>query len=1442
MAALAHRFHPGRLMRIGLWSAIFALLLAAVFSVSIFVFSGRADDQQSTLAKLISQALSSKSSQVTIGAVEGALSSNATIHNVAIADKNGVWLKVDKVELVWSRLALLRRRLEIDNLNIGKLEILRKPVSDPAIAAPPGSNEPLLPELPVKILVKAFALKELALGAPIIGAEVRLSAKGDVKLGDPGEGLDVNLAADRLDAEGSSKIRLLFVPKGENLTLDVTHRKSSGGIVGRAASIPGLPPVDLTLTGKGPLDNFAATLDFNAGQSIGAKGDVRLVRTGPGRRLQLDMHSRIEGLLPPLAAGIFAGSTTLKGNADLGDDGAVTLSNFRLASSLAELIITGKLEKDKSFDVNVIAQALSNDGQTTRHGQVTIGKLQFTTRAHGTFNKPIVDGKLEALNIVSADGGFDKAMANFSLKPSLDTFLALSADATIAGLRSPVKGFAKAAGNVINASIRASIDDKGTVDIKRSQIASPIYKVDYSGRLSAGKMEGQVDGELLNLSAFSELAGRSLKGRATINADISGSTPAKEWTIGFRSQANGLSLGDATLNRLAGGALAAKGRILISPVQLAMHQVSLIGRGLDGNINGRIGGIGEGLRFTLSITDAADIDRRLRGHVALSGLLSGTLDNPDLRAELRGARLTAIGKPVRDLSVQIDARQLRGVLQATLKANGSVDQRPLTGGTSVSKGEAGGWRLEQMNFRLGSANATGDVTIAGNGLATGNLSLDAPDLSHLSALLLTNMRGAVKAVAELSARDNGQDMKINAEARNIAFNDIRIGSAQANVSAHDLLNRPKIAGSAKLNQLRAAGETIGRAELDARNNGGVTAFTLRTSGGTVQLSGAGNLQTSDPMRIDLRSFNAARRGIRIALAAPATLAIRQGIVSTKGVTLLASGGRITIAGDAGSSLGLKIGISNLPLSIAKAVDPKLNFAGRLDGRAELRGTPASPTGPYSIAIKGFANRETRQAGVPRLDINLGGQLQQRHATIKGDIRGGKQIALRVDGSVPLDSAGAIALGINGVVDAGLANASLAGTGQRVTGRLALNATLRGSAARPNVSGSASLSGGSFRDPLQGIAFTNIAGRFSGRGDQITIDSLTAQAANGGSLSINGNIGTNSAAGMPANLRITAQKAQLISNDVMTLVAGLNMTVTGPLTGSPTLGGRIDIRSLNVNVPERLPASSAPLRGAKHIAPPPQTRARLQAIAKARQQRERRKRSGASGPRINLRIDAPNQVFVRGRGIDAELGGSVTVTGTTASPRANGAFELRRGRIDLLTQKIDISRGRLTFLGDIIPQLEFVAASTAGSVTAMVTITGQADDPKFAFTSQPTLAPDEVLSHLLFQKAAGSLTAFQAVQLAAAVATLTGKGGPGFLDKTRQALGVDTLDVNAGKDGPSVSASRYISRRVSVGVKAGTTPANSAATVKVDVTKRIKLLGEVGGDGRTSLGIGTEIEY
>ena len=93
-------------------TAAIAVTLLALAWLGHAATGEAAEGETTILGDLLSRALSTPTSRVSIGAVDGALSSDATIRDVAIADRNGVWLRLDKARLIWRRTALLSRRLE----------------------------------------------------------------------------------------------------------------------------------------------------------------------------------------------------------------------------------------------------------------------------------------------------------------------------------------------------------------------------------------------------------------------------------------------------------------------------------------------------------------------------------------------------------------------------------------------------------------------------------------------------------------------------------------------------------------------------------------------------------------------------------------------------------------------------------------------------------------------------------------------------------------------------------------------------------------------------------------------------------------------------------------------------------------------------------------------------------------------------------------------------------------------------------------------------------------------------------------------------------------------------------------------------------------------------------------------------------------------------------
>ncbi len=164
------------------------------------------------------------------------------------------------------------------------------------------------------------------------------------------------------------------------------------------------------------------------------------------------------------------------------------------------------------------------------------------------------------------------------------------------------------------------------------------------------------------------------------------------------------------------------------------------------------------------------------------------------------------------------------------------------------------------------------------------------------------------------------------------------------------------------------------------------------------------------------------------------------------------------------------------------------------------------------------------------------------------------------------------------------------------------------------------------------------------------------------------------------------------------------------------------------------------------------------------------------------------------------------------------------------------------MGDLNPQLNFVARSEGNEITAIVTVTGTVDNLDIKFSSTPELPQDEVLAQLIFKRSIGELSAFQIAQLAAAAAELAGGSNNSLMNKLRAGTGLDDLDVVTDEKGqPAVRAGRYIRDNIYLGVEAGS-GGSTKGTINLDITRNLKAKGALGAEGDSSGGIFYEKDY
>jgi translocation and assembly module TamB len=211
-------------------------------------------------------------------------------------------------------------------------------------------------------------------------------------------------------------------------------------------------------------------------------------------------------------------------------------------------------------------------------------------------------------------------------------------------------------------------------------------------------------------------------------------------------------------------------------------------------------------------------------------------------------------------------------------------------------------------------------------------------------------------------------------------------------------------------------------------------------------------------------------------------------------------------------------------------------------------------------------------------------------------------------------------------------------------------------------------------------------------------------------------------------------------------------------------------------------------------------------------------------------------------LDAELGGRLTIGGTTANVIPVGRFSLIRGRIDILQQRFQLTEGVASLQGDFDPFIRLVATTETETGTVIsIVVEGPAGEPEVSFLSVPELPQDEVLSQLIFGRDLQSISPLQAIQLASAISTLAGRGG-GALDNLRANIGLDDFDVSTDEEGTAaVRAGKYLSENVYTDVTV-TSDGGTEVNLNLDLTDEITAKGSIDQDGETGIGIFFQRDY
>ena len=1267
------------------------------------------------------------------------------VGELELADKDGVWLSITRLNLAWSPRRLVRGQLQIDTLDAGAVTIARLPASSS------GQSSGAISPPPVRLAVSRLRVARLELAPAVAGRPLALSVAGSGALAAPDTG-EAHLAITALaPAAGPAEhpvpdhYEAELAMYGGRVHASLSIAEAPRGMLSGLANLPDLGPIAVAVSADGPVDALAT-------KATVAAGDLRAALNGT-----VDVQNRAANLT-----------------------------------------------------VSATAPAMS-----PRPG-MGWSSIRLQGNVHGPFLRPEASGTLSADRLTAAGAAIRSVRA--TLAGAADGNVELHATADGIHLPGPSPD--------LLANGPLSLDATAHLTQASQPVAFTVRHALFSaqGTAEIEDERGQMKVTVPDLAPFAAIGGIDLRGQTTLDIGASRGGDAIALAVkGDIGITGGIDPAPALVGPNGTVDLAAS----LRGDDVTLSRLTLTGRAFEASANGGFVAGQANADWSFSLTDLSAIRPSVSGQAGAHGHIGGPPDSLTVTADVTGDVADHAGQRgnhVDQIAAQLRLSGLPSTPSGRLTAHGTVLGAPLSVALAAERHDGDlHFVIDSAAWKSLSAGGTLDLA-AGATLPTGKITLAMPRLADLAPLLGQPIAGGLSASVDAAP----EATRISAVITGASLpGTASVAKTTLQATITDPAGNPVVDGALALEGLTANGV---RASARMTAKGPLDAIALTVSadapdlrGAAAHILGAGRLDSS-ARTLSLTSLRGewargpAREDTR--LLAPAKFAFARGV----SVDRLAMGfrqGTLELAGGVGTgpapdALNLRATLTNLPADLFAVAAPAFAADGTIAGEARLTGTTARPAGTIRLTASRVRLRSGSGRALPPANLTVAATLAGTTVRLDASLAAGTS-NVTLAGVVPMASAGPVNLRVGGAVDLTMFNPLIQAQGMSARGKLDLAVGIGGTVARPRAGGSLRLSGGDFQDVSVGVHITSIAGTILADGDTVRIERFTG-AAGTGTVSATGTIGIGGGlTAMPAvDLTLRASNARLLATDLATAMADANLTIRGPSAGTPggtlTLGGTLELREADIQVPEKLPPGIAVLPVRDANAPPPKPAPPAAAMPDIA---------------LNLILDAPARIYIRGRGIDAELGGRIVFAGTAANPLPRGGLQLRRGTFSIAGQSLNMTEGTIDFSGAGLtnPQLKLVATSVTAALTATLTISGDVKNPKIVLSSVPDLPQDEILSQLLFNSSKASLTPFQLAEIASALASLSGIGSPigDPLEKLRTSLGLDQLSVGSdASGGASLQAGRYIAPRVRLGASQSVSGGDTQATVQIDITKGLKL--------------------
>ncbi len=1326
--------------------------------------------------------------QIRIGRIEGSIYGKARLRDVSLADPQGVFARVPEASLDWRPFNWIRSGLDLRELVLRRGTLLRLPRLRPG-----DPDAPVLPQFDIRI--DRLEVERLTLAKEVFGEERRidLSGRADIR---------ACRALLRLDGRlgGGDRLYVLLdaAPDADRFDVKLDYAAPSGGLLaGLAGSREDLR---LALGGKGSWRKWDGVLFARSAgvpvaslQLTNRAGRYRVLGMAwPGERLR-GLAARLAGSSVAIdAAGTFAANRF---------DGAVNLVGEGLTAQGS-----GGIDFARNRFATFRIDALLREPEALLPGARLDGAVLAAT-LDGPFRALSLQHRLTVARLTSGTTHIE-ALTQQGMARYDGSQWTVPLDA--AGARI-VTGNATIDPRLVQPRLRGALRLTGT------QLAGDSLSLSVPGMAARLSLRGDTARGGFGLAG--PLAARGLLLPDLGSADAEGRIVLRfggaPWSLAAQVAGRMARVDNATLTTLAGTGIRFGGRFTLGRGQpILFDQAMLSGSKLALGLAGR---------------------RLADGRVTLAGRGRQADYGPfTVEADIAGQGLRA----VLVFADPLPAAGLRDVRVALspipdgfrIETRGQSSLGPFEGVLGLFARTGAATRIAIERLDVAKTSVTGTLTL-GKGSASGALALSG---------------GGVAGRIDLAPRAGGQGFVIA-----LTANDARFGGetpltiASARIEAQGLLRQghSSVSGNFMAQGIARGQLFIGRLAASARlsdGSGQVTASLAGRRGSRFELQMLGDVA---PQRIAVAA-QGQFAGQRIVLPRRAVLTREAGGWRLAASQIDFAGGRAIASGLVGVETSeLHFALADMPLSLADIAIADLGLGGRISGLVDYRADRrAPPTGEFKVRIAGLTRSGLVLTSRP-IDLALTGALTTERLEMRAVASEGGTVRGRLQGRIAgLARDGALGSRIqNGALFAQLRYAGPADALWRLlalesfdlTGPLSVAADVTGSVAAPSIRGSLAGNGLSLQSGLTGTSLTGVAARGSFAGSRLVLSSLSGQTAGGGTIAGSGTFDFSGLGerGPAIDLRLAARNARLLARDDM------GATVTGPLLvrsdgAGGVIAGRLTIDRASWQLGRGAAVEQLPNVRTREINRPADAAA---------------PRAEAVPWRFLIDASGPGRVEVRGLGLDSEWSADIRLRGTALNPAIAGRADLVRGGYEFAGKRFELNRGRIMFDGSAPPdpRLDILAEDQQSGLTARIAITGTALRPQVAFSSTPALPEEELLARLLFGTSITNISAPEAVQLGAAIASLQSGGGLDPINRLRQAVGLDRLrivsaDAALGR-GTGIAAGKYITRRIYAEVVTDGRGYN-ATQLEFRVTSWLSLLSAISTVGRESVNARISKDY